>query len=201
MTPATRALAGLSLAGGLLLLLLVPVGGQQYFPPLSQLPNLSTLIFGGGTATATVQGTLTTSTTQLCTTAVTTEEILWTYSLPANTLDANGRGVRVTAWLALAATATVKTSRVWVGATAVSTHSGTVNNGTLLFDAVILRDGASSQAAVGAWSLSTTGVRTPERATPAGDTTGAIVIKVTGQNGTANANDICFRGAVVETLK
>lgn len=166
----------------------------------STLPSDVEVGAGTGTADAGVGGVLTVSTTSAQTGANTNETDLWTYSLPANTLSANTYGVRVTAWGSLAANGNTKTVRGYFGATVVSTQGGGFNGTGFRHVFEVFRTGASAQVGQGgAWVNAGTAMNTP--VTPAEDTTGAITIKITGTNGTANAGDIVFRGAMVEFLR
>lgn len=153
------------------------------------------------TVVATVTGTLTTAYTAVGTTAVTTEEDLWTYSLPAGALNADGRGVRIIAWGTFAANANNKTVKVYFGATNNSSASyTTAPNGTLWkFTVDILRGSATTQ--FGSSLFSAGGLSGTNIMAPTETLSGAVTIKVTGQNGTAVANDIVFRGGYVETIK
>lgn len=161
----------------------------------SRLPQIGG---SGGSAS----GVLTVSTTSAQTAADTNETDLWTYSLPANTLDVNGRTVRVTAYGSYGATANNKTVKLYFGA-AVTSDSGTVaaNGGNWKFVAEITRTGAATQIAsalrvVGGFATGSGNSLTA----PAETLSGALTIKVTGTNGTAAAGDIVFKGALVELL-
>jgi hypothetical protein len=161
---------------------------------------LTTVGVGTGTATATVGGTVTASVTSTCTTAVTTEEDLWTYNLPANSLAVNARGVRIRAWGTTGATANVKTVRLYFAGTVVANVGNrAANSAGWIYNAVVLRTAASAQTASGD-ALMTGFATEPLVSTPAGDTTTILIIKVTGQNGTAAASDICIKGVTVEAL-
>lgn len=159
--------------------------------------------FSGGTpaAQAVINGTLTTSTTSTCTAANTTETDLWTYSLPAGALSADGRGVRITAFGTNAANANVKVVRGYFGGTSFVAQNAAANGVNWRVTYEILRSSATAQVLSGI-AFSSTGVGGPTAyATPAETMANAITIKVTGQNGTAAANDICVKGAIVETIK
>lgn len=156
----------------------------------------------GQTATARVNTTLTTSTASTCTIADTNETDLWTYTLPANSLTADGRGLRITTFATAAATANNKTIKLYVAGTNVlSSAVLTAAPNALDYVATftVLRTGASTQIGFGQHGVGTT-FQAKSNLVMAGDTTAAIIIKTTGQNGTAAANDICAKGALVETL-
>jgi hypothetical protein len=160
----------------------------------------ASLPVGGGTATAQVSGVLSVNTTEASTGADTNETDLWTYSLPANTLNANGKSVRITAWGTTAANTNNKTFQLYFGATGLRSMSTTGSANGWHYTATVTRTGASAQLSVGVGLVGGGGIQNPLISTPAADTTGAITIKVTGTNGVASANDIVFRGAIVEVL-
>jgi hypothetical protein len=136
------------------------------------------------------------------TAAGTTLTDLLSYTLPAGTLNANGKGVRVRYTYTFAATATVKTARLHFGATAVVLNPTTASPNDLVLSGHvdIIRTGAATQflvtgpASVGAVSQAVA------KAAPTADLTADVVIKLTGQNGTANLLDIVANLLVVELL-
>jgi len=144
---------------------------------------------------------LTTSITQACTIADTNETDLWTYTLPAGLLNTDGRGVRVTVWYTRAANGNTKTQRLYFGATVVSSHAVADSGQTLVQTATILRTSSTAQLTGAFWGSGASGSIAPSITTPAETLANAIVIKATGQNGTAAANDICFRVGTVEWLR
>ncbi len=159
---------------------------------------------GSGTATYTPSGTIEINTTQVGTGANTTETDLWSYSLPANTLNADGRTLRVTVSGDNAANANAKTVRFYFGATSVFiSNAATTNPASWAATYLITRTGASAQLLLRAVSIYGAGavVANPVTSTPAEVSSGAIVMKITGQNGIAAANDIVFKGALVEVVK
>lgn len=174
------------------------LNGLPQVGPLRVLTDVVKVVAGGGTDLATVGGVLTVNTTQAGTTSVTTEEDLWSYSLPANTLNANNRGVRIKAWGTTAANGNTKTLRLYFGAGTTTLFSSAPNNLTWSVEALYIRTGASAEEFYREVLLGTG----PNSATAAhaADTTAAITIRITGQNGTASANDLVFRGATVELL-
>lgn len=155
---------------------------------------------GGGSGLYTPSGILTSSVTSAGTIADTNETTLWTYTMPASTMNTDARGVRVSIYYTTAANANVKNGRLYFGATVVDSRTGIADNGVkLLMSAIILRTAATAQLATG--NLQANGsMATPLETTPAETLSGAIVIKFTGQNGTASANDVLFKYATVELL-
>jgi hypothetical protein len=160
------------------------------------LQNLS--FYSGG-----VSGALTVNTTQTGTTAVTTEEDLWTYSLPANTLSANGKTLRITVFFKHATNGNDKLKKLYFGSTVIAQHQGTQSAISGIIQATLVRTSATAQLAwnvvVGPGNAAVTSQPAIET-TPAETLSGAVTIKFTGQNGTASANDIVFRAAIVELL-
>lgn len=161
-----------------------------------------TLPAGGGTAIYIPSGVLTVSTTQAGTPASTEETDLWTYTLPANTLSQNHAGLRITVWGGTATNGNTKTIRQYFGASVLTVNASTAapNNNTWRAQYTVIRTGAATEQFLQQYSLvgSTGQFSVINSATE--DTAGAIVIRITGQNGTAQANDIVFRGAIVEFL-
>jgi hypothetical protein len=158
-------------------------------------------IFGFGATTARASGVLSVNTTQAATAANTTETDLWTYTLPANALDQDGKAIRVTTWGTTAATANTKRMRLYVGSTLVADNGATAaNNLSWRHTVLIIRTGAAAQVNLGEYQIQNTVSATAGHVASTADTTAAITIKLSGTNGTAAANDIVFRGALVEAL-
>jgi hypothetical protein len=144
---------------------------------------------------------LTINTTSACTAANLTETDLWTYSLPANTLTANNTGIRVRAFGINGATANVKNYRIYFGANVMVARSSSGNATGWDLEVVVLRTGASAELFYGVSDTGVGGTSTIAPSTLAESLAAAVTIKVTGQNGTGVANDVCFKGAVVEILR
>ena len=154
---------------------------------------------GTGTAVARVGGVLNVNTTSRATTG-TSEEVLATYTLPANTLSANGKAIRVTAWGTTAANGNNKTARIRFGGIAgtnIALGTFSTNDGGWEAVAVLVRTGASTQTSAGT-VRSLTGGTTVGLAT-AQTMSNAIDIVVTGTTPTS-AGDITFKCLLVEAL-
>lgn len=137
------------------------------------------------------------------TTAVTTEEVLQTYTLPANTLSQAGQSLRVTCPFTTGATANNKTVKLYFGASVISTptYAGNAQVGRLSF--MVTRTAAATQKFFGS-GMAGTGSLTPvaEVYTAGTDAlTAGVVIKCTGTNGTAAANDIIAQAMITELIK
>ena len=150
---------------------------------------------GTGTATGPVSVVLHANTTAVGNVGA-GEDDLMTYSLPANTLSANGKGVRITACVTYAANGNTKTIKLYFGSTVLVTRSAGDNGSFIKLEGYVTRTGASTQEASGFLYFTNGSALT--RSTPAEDTTGAITIKMTGE-ATSN-DDIVQRVLIVEAL-
>ena len=159
---------------------------------------------GTGTGRGLVGGALNTNISPVGNGADVTEDTLMTYSLPLNSLTANGRGVELHAWGTTTNNADTKALKCYFGATAIMTQALTVSiAGVWDVRATVLRTGAAGEEAIA--TLSSQGAAGAAMVTvldtqPAADTTGAIVIKCTGQANAATANDIKQNGMTVEYI-
>jgi hypothetical protein len=170
------------------------------FPRVNGVPVIPE---GTGTALAIPSGVVreSVSTAQTGTAADTNETDLYSYSLPANTLSTDGKIARVTVWGSFAANGNAKTIKGYFnGDIIVSAGTSTSGQGwRMVFE--IIRTGATAQISAGEIVYGNSGGSVCNApATSSGATTGALIIKMTGQNGTASANDIVRKGAFVEIL-
>jgi hypothetical protein len=132
--------------------------------------------------------------------ANTTETTLASYTLPGGSFDPakvspNGT-IIVYAWGKFGATANNKTVKLYFGSTSYSTGVQTSNGGSWWMESVVQRSGLSTQnvsfnAQVAGTAIATTSSQPTE--SEAAD----ILLKVTGTNGTAAANDIVCHGFIV----
>lgn len=130
--------------------------------------------------------------------ADTTDDVLFTYSMPANAFDKAGRGVEITAFGKYAANGNNKTVKLWFGATVVATTGVvTTNNNGFMITARVFKAGAvASNTQIG---QSGTNIALPT--TPTETESGAIVIKLTGASGTTGAaNDVIGQNMQVKFL-
>ena len=145
---------------------------------------------GGGSQTVKPMGAKI-DTTAGSTTAVVTEEDLISYTLPASSLDATNRGLRVKAAGTFAANGNTKTIRLYFGSTVIMSNNVTAapNNAGWELEYEIFRTSATTERAIGRGTVGS--VQQTTTYTGVGETlTGALAVKVTGQNGTAAAADI-----------
>lgn len=164
-----------------------------------QIATSPAIAAGNGGASASPEGVLSVNLTSTGNTADTTEDTLLSYSVPANTLSATGKGVRIKAWGTFAANADTKTVKLYFGSEVIATPTAASNGTNWSLDLLVFKTGASTQAVVGNGVVATTPV-TVYSAAGAETDTANITIKVTGQSGTAAANDIVAKGLVVEIL-
>lgn len=121
------------------------------------------------------------------------------YTLPANTLNANGRVVKVTAWGTFGSAAATRTLKVYIGATAFTIYTGTSSSNKWFAVAYIIKTGANTQDATGAL-VAISGVTGCFFGTAAITDTADIVLKttITGSGGTAG--EITEEGFLVEVV-
>ncbi len=127
------------------------------------------------------------------------ETDLISFSLPANSLSANGKGVRIKVAGTTAANANTKTIRLYFGASVLVTNDVTTapSNKSWLFEADVWRDSSTTQEFF-AKGLVGTVQQTLAMSALAATMSGAITIKVTGQ-GTASS-DITAKFMSVEFI-
>jgi hypothetical protein len=123
--------------------------------------------------------------------ADTTDDTLFTYTLPASAFDVAGRSITVTAFGKFAANGNNKTVKLFFGASTIATTGVlTTNAGGWQIQAEIVKvgaAGANTQIAQGQFIAAAThgGVNVP--VTPTEVESGPIVIKVTGASPTTGA--------------
>lgn len=145
---------------------------------------------GGGSQTVYPMGARL-DTTSGSTTAVVTEETLITYTLPASSLSVTGRGLRVMAAGTCAGNTNTKTIRLYFGSTIIMTNNVTAapNGVGWKLEYEIFRTGAATEKAIASGSVGS--VQQTTTYSGVGETlSGALTIKLTGQNNIATANDI-----------
>lgn len=131
-----------------------------------------------------------------------TDDTLFTYSLPANALDADNRTIIVDAFGSFAANGNNKTVKLWFG-TSVAFSSGVLTNNNVGWSArlILCRTGASAQIGSGFGMAGSTPFPVPLPLVGTEVTTGAITIKTTGASPTTGAaNDVKGYGMVVTYL-
>lgn len=159
---------------------------------------LASLYGGFGTGVTYLPGGVLSSQITPVSNVSTTETDLMSYTLPANALSADGKGVRVTAFGTSAANGNTKTARLYFGATLVATQVFTSSASSWHIVADIVRTGAATQTA-GAYIITALFVGTTFTTAPTETLSGAVVIKATGQSGTGSS-DVTQTGMLVEAL-
>jgi hypothetical protein len=156
---------------------------------------------GNSSTNIRASGVITTQLTSTGTGADTTKDTLQTYTLPANALDAVGRGIRIKAWGTFAANANTKTVTLEFGAgNTVATSTGLTSSGSnWVMWTEVYKTASNVQTSFGT-SIFQNSTPATTVATSTQTDTSAIVLNVTGQNGTASANDIVCKGMVVEFM-
>jgi hypothetical protein len=131
--------------------------------------------------------------------ADTNENTLFTGTIPANTLNANGIMARLRIWGTVAADGNTKTLRVKFGADTYTLFGGGLNGVSFYAEYMIMRTGVINvQTRVG---MGTTGTTQPTTivASIALTETADITVLVTGQNGTGSvANEIVLSAAILD---
>ena len=122
------------------------------------------------------------------------EDDLISYSLPANALSANGKGVHITAWGTTANNANGKTLKLYFGSAAILTYALVASvAGTWRIEANVFRTGVDAQdyvsemVSIGVAGAAVTDV---EVGSTTQDDGAAVVIKVTGE-ATSNSDIVC----------
>ena len=154
---------------------------------------------GTGTAAPVAGGVLTLISTAVGNVDAGTDDLI-TYSLPASSLVAAGRGIRIKAWGTTANNANAKTLTLDFGSQVISTQAMTVNEANVWeMTAVVARTGASTQDIFARLDqLTGTALRKGTITAGTQTETGAIVIKCTGTATTTN--DIVCEGMLIEAL-
>jgi hypothetical protein len=136
------------------------------------------------------------NTTDAGTGADVTEDNLMTYTLPANTLSANGKYLRIRAWGVGGANS--PRFSLFFGSTRIAAQHSASSAQSWDMNCVVVRTGSASQYTSCATVVGNNTTLFAEFNTPAESMSGAITIKVTGQNGTAAANQLVQKGLIVE---
>lgn len=127
------------------------------------------------------------------------EDDLITYSLPANALSANGKGIVIRVWGTTANNINAKTLKLYFGSAVLLSFALVASiAGTWVIDATVVRSGSNTQEAVahlvsvGVAGVAVTAVTV---SSPTQTDTSAVVVKCTGT--ATSDNDIIQKGATV----
>lgn len=144
--------------------------------------------------------TIAANTTQAGTPASVNPTTLWSYSLPANSLDYDGKAVRVTAWGTMSASVGVKSAALMFNADTIAQRGTGQTSVSWWLQAIVTRTGASALQNVGfdmtGTSVASTGATI---SFPAINTASAITISIVG-TGLGVANDVVYLGSTVEIM-
>jgi hypothetical protein len=154
----------------------------------------------GGALMSGPEGVLYGISASVATATGTSEQVLGTYSLPANSLDKAGRRLRISAAFANAANANNKTAKLYFGSSVISTPTAATNGKHTWLDLYVNKTGANTQLVYGSGCVDTTPVTPYVNASSAETDTAAITIKATGTDGTSSAADITLIDFLVEYL-
>jgi hypothetical protein len=152
---------------------------------------------------ATASGVLHVNTTAYANLANTSEQDAWTYTLPANTMSADGKVLRVTVTGTTAANANTKTVRFYFGnATAHAVMGASAsNNETWTATFIVIRTGESASTVLKQYAGSGTTYRGVSTQSSTSSHAANITIKVSLQSPTTGAaGDVAFTLAIVELL-
>jgi len=159
--------------------------------------TMNVLAGASATGTTRVGGTLNANITPVGN-VTTGDDTLMSYTLPANAMDATGRGVRIIAWGTTANNANAKAVRLYFGATTLGAVAMTVSQAnTWRYVAEVLRVDATTQTA-SEWFIQygTTILHETNITAPGETLSSAVVIKVTGEG--VDTDDITQSGMIVE---
>lgn len=131
--------------------------------------------------------------------ADTTDDTLFSYTLPASSLDANGRSVEISAFGKFANNGNNKAVKLWFGSSLIFTSGvQTVANVGWWGRLTVTRTGAGAQIGWGAGGAGTVVFSVPVPLIGTETSSGAIVIKVTGASTTTGAaGDVVGNGLAV----
>ncbi len=152
-----------------------------------------------GTGTLLPMGNISTqlSATGIGNGADSSEDTLFTFSLPASSFDIAGRGLAFLAFGKLAANSDTKTTRARFGSSIAYTSGGLTLSGVSWFlRGSIWKTGASTQQSLFEGQFGTT-ILAPQTEAGSETDTGAITVKVTGQSGSSQANDVVANGLIL----
>jgi hypothetical protein len=148
-----------------------------------------------------VYGTLNTQFTSSGNGADTTEDTLFTYTLPANTLSSAGKGLRIRCWGSTAANTDVKSFNLYFGASKFASATFTTSGANWVSQMEVLRNTTAATQQVFATGSSASTATAPYFNAGTDNAAAAVVIKCTGQSTTAAASDIVGQGFLVEILQ
>lgn len=149
-----------------------------------------------------VGGLINAQTAAVSTGTGTGEQVLQTYTLPANQLASAGQAVRVSCWGTTGGNTNNKTRKLYFGASVITTATEAANAQNWFLELTVMRTGSATQAVWGQGLAGTGGVTPISYVNQGTDAlTAGVVIKCTGTDGTSSASDITANGMLVEQIK
>lgn len=175
---------------------------RQIFAGTSGIDSTGDVVIamGTGSGTAKAPGVANVNTTAVGNVTVGEDDLI-TYSLPANSLSANGKGVKIKVWGTTVNNVNAKTIKLYFGTQIILTTSLAVSlAGFWYAEAIVIRSGASTQDIIANLNTNTATVAVVDQEITAGTQTdtAAITIKCTGE--AVDTNDIVQEGQLVEFL-
>jgi hypothetical protein len=155
---------------------------------------------GTGTGTYKAAGNLTVVSTEVGSSATNTTQTLTSYTLPANTLDAAGRELNITAWGHVAGNAAPKTVALNVGGAAVTTGTQTGSGYAWELTCTTLKTAANAQTNFFS-GVASGGIVTQKFQTDTSVDTGTIAISVTCADASAAQSNVFLDGFTVEYFR
>lgn len=131
--------------------------------------------------------------------AVATEEVLATYTMPANAFANDQSLLKVKAYFTAAATANAKNFYIYFGATQVAKLEGAVNNNVVVLDASLTRLTSATQFASGI-AIAEGGFLNLQNSAPAEDLTATVDIEIRCQSPGSFAADITLDHYSIEYI-
>lgn len=141
-------------------------------------------------------------TTLVATDANTTEKDLWTKTIKGGTFWANGQGFELYAWGTFASNANVKTLRAYFGANSVTVNDVTTSPSGVQWTLrlVITYTGASTGKRIKSAQVASVLQGQSGTISLAETWANDIIVKITGQNGTASAGDINVQHVILRPI-
>lgn len=178
------------------------IGGTLAVTGTTTLIGAVSVTAGAGSGSYVPAGTLSLQSSQVATAANTTETDGHSYTLPANSLNVDGKAVRVKVWGTVAANGNNKTAQLYFGGTSVYTTGAVAANAKpWCLEMLIVRTGAATQRIHISGNFNGAPVTGTVIVTNANkDLTTALVIKSTITNGSSSAGDITVEGTHIEAV-
>jgi|SRR5262249_52086839 len=162
---------------------------------LQRMGKAAAAMAGGGNITVNVNAAATSGNG-----ADTTEDTIFTQTLPPNCLDIVGRQILVEAYGNIAATSATKNARVYFGSTVLVNFSATTTQtGVWAVTAYVTKAGTNSQSILVLTDTTISGslVRSASILSSTEADNANIVVKVTGQSSVGTANLVTCNGLII----